>query len=78
MKPIGYRGGYLTPRTVVLQSQDGDSAILDKKLHDTILKKYPNAVPYFLEDGKPVSYAIDGDVGSDCDADEHGQARFHR
>jgi hypothetical protein len=62
MKPIGYRGGYLTSRTVVLQSQDGDSAILDKALHDTILKKYPSAVPYFLEDGKPVSYAIDGEL----------------
>lgn len=62
MKPIGYRGGYLTPRTVVLQSQDGDSAIIDKSLHDTILKKYPNAVPYFLEDGKPISYAVDGDL----------------
>jgi hypothetical protein len=31
-------------------------------LHDTILKKYPSAVPYFLEDGKPVSYAIDGEL----------------
>jgi len=62
MKPIGYRGGYLTPRTVVLQSQDGDAAIIDKSLHDTILKKYPNAVPYFLEDGKPISYVIDGDL----------------
>jgi len=62
MKPIGYRGGYLTSRTVVLQSQDGDAAIFDKSLHDTILKKYPNAVPYFLEDGKPISYAIDGEL----------------
>jgi len=62
MKPIGFRGGYLESRTVVLQSQDGDSAILDKVLHDTILKKYPDAVPYFKEEGGPVSYASKGDL----------------
>jgi hypothetical protein len=62
MKPIGYRGGYLTPRIVVLQSQDGDAAIFDKSLHDTILKKYPNAVPYFYDAGGPISYASNDDV----------------
>jgi len=62
MKPIGYRGGYLDARTVVLQSQDGDAAIFDKSLHDTILKKYPSAIPYFREDGEPISYAVDGDL----------------
>ena len=62
MKPIGYRGGELTTRTVVLQSQDGDATIVDKALHDTVLKKHPNAVPYFLEKGRPVSYASNGDV----------------
>jgi hypothetical protein len=62
MKPIGYRGGDITTRTVVLQSQDGDSEIVDKALHDTVMKKYPDAVPYFLEKGRPVSYASNHDV----------------
>jgi len=62
MKPIGYRGGNLTTRTVVLQSQDGDAVTLDKSLHDTVLKKHPDAVPYFREEGRPVSYASNDDV----------------
>ena len=62
MTPIGYRGGDISKRSVVLKSQDGDIVVIDKALHDTVLKKYPDAVPYFSEKDRPIPYEFGNEV----------------
>jgi N12 class adenine-specific DNA methylase len=64
---FAYRGGDLAERQVLLKNKDGGFSLLDKVLHDTIMKKHPDAKIWIdSSDGDlasdPVAYTVDGEI----------------
>ncbi|MEA3226129.1 MAG: hypothetical protein U9Q07_09275, partial [Planctomycetota bacterium] len=62
MQPVAYRGGDITDRTVVLKNRNGESVVIAKVLHDTVMKKFPNAAVYGALDNGAVAYGVNGEL----------------
>ncbi len=63
----GYRGGDLVERQVLLRNENSGVVIVDKRYHDSIMKRFPSAKIWsdaerYKATEVPVAYTVNGDV----------------
>lgn len=67
MSVAGFRGGQSQEKQVLLRNSMDGVVVVDKKFHDTIMKKHPGAKMWndasrYKASNKLVAYSVDGDV----------------
>lgn len=67
LEPVAYRGGDINPKSVLMKNGNGGFVLVDKALHDTVMKFHPTAVAWhgaerFAKKPGPVAYTVNGEV----------------